>query len=202
MRHVCTVASYLVCLQEYLLLVPVMVLVVLRVRDGVKMLKPWYACNVPETATVADVFSELSSGLLDGSNPLPEEYRTTSVEAIIGRSPSTLETRVSCSTKVSDVVSCLGNYIEYVVSITHEALGSTSELGNKGKVILSVLLFNMSCILVTIVVCNYFVFVLNNFLKSSIKCMCLLYPTVVLCVCIIFFSVYLFTVQLALAFLY
>ena len=75
-----------------------MMLLVLRVRDGVKVLKPWYACNVPETATVADVIGELSAGLLDGSNPLPEEYRTTSVEAIIGRSLSTLEPGVSCST--------------------------------------------------------------------------------------------------------
>ena len=61
-----------------------MVLLVLRVRDGAK---PWYACNVPETVTVDDVFGELSAGLLDNSRPLPEEYRTTSVEAVIGRSP-------------------------------------------------------------------------------------------------------------------
>ena len=77
-----------------------MVLLVPRVRDAVKVRKSWYVCNVPETATVADVFGELSAELLDSSNPLPEEYPTTSVEAIIGRSPSTLETRVSSSTKV------------------------------------------------------------------------------------------------------
>ena len=97
-----------------------MVLLVLRVSDGVKVLKPWYACKVWETATVADVFGKLSAGLLDGSNPLPEEYRTTLVEAIIGRSSFTLETRViSCSTNVVDAVSCLGNYIDNVVFIAH-----------------------------------------------------------------------------------
>lgn len=73
---------------------------------------------------MADVFGELSAGLLDGSNPLPEEYQTTSVDAIISRSPSTLENRASCITKVIDTMSCVGNHIE------HEVMGSTSELSD------------------------------------------------------------------------
>ena len=94
-----------------------MVLVVLRIRDGAKILKEWYACGVPETTTLIDVYLEFSSGFLDNSLPLADEYRTTSVEASIGRTPSGLDTiKISCNTKVNDAVSCLGNYIEYSVS--------------------------------------------------------------------------------------
>ena len=95
-----------------------MVLVVLRIREGAKVLKPWYACAIPETATLTEVYLEFSSGLLDNSSPLPQEYRTTSVEATIGRSSSNVDTNISCSIKVGDAVSLLGNYIEYVVSKT------------------------------------------------------------------------------------
>ena len=38
------------------------------------------------------------------------------MEATIGRSSSNLDTNISCSIKVGDAVSCLGNYVEYVVS--------------------------------------------------------------------------------------
>ena len=62
-----------------------MVLVVLRIRDGAKILKEWYACGVPEMTTLIDVYLEFSSGFLDNSLPLADEYRTTSVEASIGR---------------------------------------------------------------------------------------------------------------------
>ena len=86
-----------------------MVLVVLHIRDRAKILKPWYAFGVPETATLTDGYVEFSSGLLDSSSPLPEEYRTTSVKATIGRSSSNLDTNISCSVKVGDAVSCLGN---------------------------------------------------------------------------------------------
>ena len=61
-----------------------MVLVVLRIRNGAKILKEWYACGVPETTTLINVYLEFSSGFLDNSLPLADEYRT-SVEASIGR---------------------------------------------------------------------------------------------------------------------
>ena len=54
-----------------------MVLVVLRIRDGAKILKEWYACGIPETTTLVDVYLEFSSGFLDNSFPLADEYRTT-----------------------------------------------------------------------------------------------------------------------------
>ena len=64
----------------------------IRVCDGVKVLTSRHAFIAPETATVPDVFGKLSTGLLHGSNPLSEDYQTTSVQAIIGRS-SSLHTR-------------------------------------------------------------------------------------------------------------
>ena len=56
------------------------------------------------------------ASLIINSSPLPDEHRATSVEASVGRSPTALDTKVSCATTVSDVVTCLGNYIEYSVS--------------------------------------------------------------------------------------
>ena len=41
--------------------------------------------TIPETTTLIDVYLELSSGFLDNSLPLADEYRTTLVEASIGR---------------------------------------------------------------------------------------------------------------------
>ena len=52
----------------------IMVLVVLRIRDGAKILKEWYACGIPETTTPVDVYFEFSSGFLDNSLLLADEY--------------------------------------------------------------------------------------------------------------------------------
>ena len=93
-----------------------MVLVIIRVRDGAKILKPWFGCTVPEVSTIADVFTQFSSGVLDNSAPLPDEYRTTSVEASIGKSPLSIYVKISCNVTVNEAVAILGNYIEFCVS--------------------------------------------------------------------------------------
>ena len=56
-----------------------MVLLLVHIRDEAKLLKPWYARNVPETTTVADVFGELSGWLLDNFSPLPEANSVGSI---------------------------------------------------------------------------------------------------------------------------
>ena len=59
-----------------------------RIRSGAKVLKPWYGCVVPETSTVADVFTDFSSGAIEragSGNAIPDEYRTAFVEARVGK---------------------------------------------------------------------------------------------------------------------
>ena len=50
--------------------------VILQIRAGAEIVKPWFLCVVEEHATVCDVLSEFSAGTLDGEQPLPQEFRT------------------------------------------------------------------------------------------------------------------------------
>ena len=49
--------------------------VILQISSGAKVLKPWYGCVVPATSTVADVFTDFSSGVIGSGNAIPDEYR-------------------------------------------------------------------------------------------------------------------------------
>ena len=52
-------------------------------RNSAKVLKSWYGCIVGEASTVADVFTDFSSGAfeLGGSgNTIPDKYRTACIE--------------------------------------------------------------------------------------------------------------------------
>ena len=44
-----------------------MVFVMLQIRCGTTILKPFYGCDVPEGSTITDIFSSFSSGRLDNS---------------------------------------------------------------------------------------------------------------------------------------
>ena len=60
----------------------IMVLVVLRIRDGAKILNGMLVAFLKRPHFNIDVYLEFSSG---NSLPLADEYRTISVEASIGR---------------------------------------------------------------------------------------------------------------------
>ena len=62
--------------------------VIVQIRSGARPLKWWYGCVVGETTIVADVFADFSSGALDGGNAIPDEYRTSSVEATVEKTKS------------------------------------------------------------------------------------------------------------------
>ncbi len=60
---------------------------IVQIRSGTTVLKAWYGRTVPNGASIADVYAGFSSGQLDKSLPIPEEYqqlmsRLASVEQI------------------------------------------------------------------------------------------------------------------------
>ena len=87
-----------------------MVPAVLQIRSLGKILKPSYACNAAENATLSDVYNEFGSGSLDQGVPLPEKYQTT---ASIGKKPDQV-TMISCSVQVA--VSSLGMHLEFHIA--------------------------------------------------------------------------------------
>ena len=93
-----------------------MVFLVVQIRSGPKVLKPWYGCVINESCTLCDVFTEFSGGRLDGSLPIPAEYSGTAVEAFVGAKRTEL-TRVSCECTVGEAITALGQYVEYTVSV-------------------------------------------------------------------------------------
>ena len=92
-----------------------MVFIIVQIRSGAQVLKQWYGCVINESCTLSDVYTEFSSGRIDGSLPLPDEYLGTAVEAFVGPKKTEL-TRVNCECTVGDTISALGQYVEYNVS--------------------------------------------------------------------------------------
>lgn len=91
-----------------------MAFVVLQIRSGMKVLKPWYGCNVPEQGTLADLFQSYASGILDNSQAIQEEYLNTAMSCFVGKSRQEL-TATSTTVPVGTVVTVLGCYIEFCV---------------------------------------------------------------------------------------
>ena len=83
-------------------------------RCGATILKPWYGCSVPDSSTVADVFIEFSSGRLDQTLPIPDDYQG-SFDAKAGRSRTDM-IPVNCQCSIGEVVNSLGQYIDLAVS--------------------------------------------------------------------------------------
>ena len=110
-----------------------MVFLVVQIRSGPKVLKPWYGCVINESCTLCDVFTEFSGGRLDGSLPIPAEYSGTAVEAFVGAKRTEL-TRVSCECTVGEAITALGQYVEYTVSVDMSMNVETSS--NKADAIL------------------------------------------------------------------
>ena len=111
---------------------------ILQIRNGTKVVKAWYGCVVNESCTLSDVYTEYSSGKLDGALPIPEELLGAAVEAFVGPNKCSL-TRVNCECTVGDAVSALGQYIEYSLmplSVLREDTQSTSTVRSDAMAIL------------------------------------------------------------------
>ena len=104
--------------------------VLAQIRLGVKVLKPWYGFVIRDVATLTDVFAELSARKLDSEPPLAEELRSSPATCSAGRSKSDL-VKVSPTSPVGEVVSCLGQYLDFCCSQEEE--DTSAATGNEAK---------------------------------------------------------------------
>ena len=93
-----------------------MVFIIIQIRSGAKILKPWYGCVISESCTLSDVYTEFSSGRIDGGLPVPDEYLGTAIQAFLGPKKTEL-TPVNSECTVGEAISVLGQYVEYRVSV-------------------------------------------------------------------------------------
>ena len=61
--------AILTCVKE---LQSIMPFVIMQIRCGSRVLKPWYGCVVAEEASVSDVYSDYSGGILDSGPSIPD----------------------------------------------------------------------------------------------------------------------------------
>ena len=107
-----------------------MLFVILQIRSGAKLLKKWLGCNVPETATCADIYTLVSSGELDNI-PLDARYNTVAVHTKAGRTATSEFIEVQANSCIKDIVSHLGVYLEFVVTTPN--VENESSMQNKKK---------------------------------------------------------------------
>ena len=89
-----------------------MVFVVLQIRRGTTILKGWYGCCCADAVSLADVYNMYSSGQLDNSPALSDEYSNSVITCQAGKQRHDL-IRVSCSAEVGEVASSLGQFIDF-----------------------------------------------------------------------------------------
>ena len=106
-----------------------MAFLVVQVRCGAKVLKAWYGCIVNDSSTLSDVYNDFSGGALDDGPAVSEKYLGAAVAAFVGRTKTSL-TRVSSECPVAEAVSALGQYVEYLVTITTDEDVATTEIRN------------------------------------------------------------------------
>ncbi len=92
-----------------------MVFVIVQIRNGAQILKPWYGCSVAEGSSIADFYASYSSGQLDHNLRIPDEYQDSEVAVKAAKSRSDM-ILVSFDCPVAEVVSSLGQYMDFVVS--------------------------------------------------------------------------------------
>ena len=98
-----------------------MVFMVVQIRSGAKILKLWYGCVISESCTLPDVYTEFSSGRINGGLPVPEEYLGTAIQAFLGPKKTDL-TPVNCECTVREAMSALGRVPHF--SATRQKFGS------------------------------------------------------------------------------
>ena len=76
------------------------------------MLKSQYGCVFVDSRNLSDLYNEFSGGQLDGSSLLADKYLGASVVPFVGKTKADL-TRVSSQCTVGEVVSALGQYVEF-----------------------------------------------------------------------------------------
>ncbi|CAB4000679.1 Hypothetical predicted protein [Paramuricea clavata] len=92
--------------------------VVVQIRAGTQVLKPWIGVRVPDNSSLNDVYNDLVAGILDQGEPIDDNsaVQLNNVHVHVGKSKKDL-TRVDSQCTVAEVVGTLGNFIEF----THDA---------------------------------------------------------------------------------
>ena len=89
-----------------------MAFVLVQIKCSTKVLKSWYGCSFLESSSLADLYTHYSAGQLDNSQPLSEQYTNATVKCQAGKNRKEL-IRVSSDICVGQIVSSVGNYIEF-----------------------------------------------------------------------------------------
>lgn len=108
-----------------------MVFVVLQIICGPKILKKWFGCQVAETSSFVDVYSEFSSGNLDKGLPLDHEFNTVCTKVTVSQKNTDSGVEVQPALKICDVISFLGIFIQFHVS-SHEECKAKNLLESAG----------------------------------------------------------------------
>ena len=92
---------------------------ILRCRNCVTTVKDWYGVSkCAETLTLADLYDELICGSYDQAPSLKVDHPKI-VCALVGGNKLEL-TQVSPDVTVSQVVGCLGNFIDFSMAIENK----------------------------------------------------------------------------------
>ena len=102
-----------------------MVFVIVQIKCGLKAVKPWYGCVIVDSCTLSDLYYEFSGGQLDGSLPLLDEYLGATVESFVGKTKTDLVC-VNSQCSVGEVVSSLGQYVEFCLTKLDAASGDST----------------------------------------------------------------------------
>ncbi|CAL4081080.1 unnamed protein product [Meganyctiphanes norvegica] len=96
-----------------------MFLVTLQIVCGAKVLKKWYGCQIADTLTFVDTFSEFSSGNIDKGLPLDPEFNTVCTKITVSRKNTDSGVEVQPELHIGDVINALGIFIQFYVR-SHE----------------------------------------------------------------------------------
>ena len=103
-----------------------MVFVVIQIRAHCRIVKPWYGYIVADHAALIDLYYKYSSGQLDNSQPISDQYAVTEmITCALGCSKTDNLVRVSVDVPVGEAVSSLGNYVDFNVDLQQVAQSDT-----------------------------------------------------------------------------
>ena len=99
----------------------------------IRLVITWLAengiCCRPDSCSLSncnDLYYKYSSGQLDNSGPISDQYAVTGmITCALGRSKTDKLVRVSVDVPVGEAVSSLGNYVDFNVDLQQVALSDT-----------------------------------------------------------------------------
>ena len=102
-----------------------MVFVVLQIRSASKILKSWVGVTSSESTVLRDIYNDFTSGVVDKLECIPNEFNTVKICASVGKTKNE-QTPVDLNAPIGDVVSVLGNFIDFNVTRTDEGTGPSA----------------------------------------------------------------------------